>query len=152
MAYAWRSKWLDWQPGNEIISTCPEIVPAKPSKLPFAGFDGSKVGHPQIISAPADEPDAWREPFHAWALSECVFKDRCFGGIGCLHVHFCEWADAHNAVPCTRQTFEQLLTDAGYLHADGFVSGLILSEDWHAAHWQPKPAKATPVRRKAGNK
>jgi hypothetical protein len=98
-----------------------------------------------ISHAPADEPDAWREPFHAWATSQCVFKDRCFGGIGCLHVHFCEWADAHNAVPCTRQTFEQLLTDAGYLHADGFVSGLILSEDWHAAHWRPEPPKATPA-------
>lgn len=106
---------------------------------------------PLAPELPADDPDGWREPFHAWALSECVFKDRCFGGIGCLRVHFCEWADAHNAVPCTRQTFEQLLTDAGFLVCDGMVSGLILKEDYDAAHWKPAP-KAVTTRRRAVRK
>ena len=133
MAVAWRSKWLDWQPGDEIISTFPETSPTKPTKEGFDGSVGSKVEEPQIISAPVDDPAAWREPFHAWALSECVFKDRCFGGIGCLHVHFAEWAITHDAVPCTRDTFEVLLSDAGFLFCDGMVSGLILHEDYDAA-------------------
>ncbi len=137
-------RWRDWNP-PAIFQECPERELTKLTKPTSVSFVSAISGETQIISAPADEPDAWREPFHAWALSECVFKDRCFGGIGCLHVHFCEWADAHNAVPCTRETFEQLLSDAGFLHADGFVSSLILHEDWEAAHWKPQPAKATPA-------
>jgi len=149
MAVAWRSKWLDWKPGDEIISVFPYTELTKLTKPTSVSFVSAISGETQIISAPADDPDAWRKPFHAWALSECVFRDRCFGGIGCLHVHFCEWADAHNDVPCTRETFEALLTDAGFLVCDGMVSGVILSEDWHAAHWKPEPPKAVPVRRKA---
>lgn len=152
MAYAWRSKWLDWKPGDANISVYPKAEPAKPAEPPFAGFAGSIPGDSQIISSPADDPEAWREAFYGWTVSECAFKDRCFGGIGCLHVHFCEWADAHNAVPCTRETFEQLLSDAGFLHADGFVSGLILREDWEASRWKPPPPKAqiVPKPRKNG--
>jgi hypothetical protein len=91
---------------------------------------------------PADDLAAWRVPFQAWLKSDCVVKDRCFGGIGCLHVHFAEWAITHDAVPCTRDTFERLLSDAGYLYADGFVSSLILAEDWEAAFWKPQTPNA----------
>ncbi len=83
---------------------------------------------------PADEPDAWRAPFRAWATSRCVRNARCFGGIGLLHIHFCEWTVAFSTVaPCTRQTFERLLSDAGFIIADGLVQGLLLREDMEAA-------------------
>jgi hypothetical protein len=82
---------------------------------------------------PDNKPDAWRDAFHKWATTACVFRDRCFGGIGSLLVHFCEWTDANSTVTrCTRQTFERLLTDADFLLADGFVSCLILAEDGQA--------------------
>ncbi|MHB8388775.1 MAG: hypothetical protein ACYDBH_04225 [Acidobacteriaceae bacterium] len=43
-------------------------------------------------------------------------------------------ADAGDSVTsCARQTFEALLSNAAFLHADGLVSGLILAEDWWAA-------------------
>ncbi len=86
---------------------------------------------------PLDEPDAWRGPFRQWMTEQCVSKDRCFGGIGRLLIHFAEWSIANDSVPCTRPTFETLLTEAGFLQADGFVSGLFLAEDWGAARCKP---------------
>jgi hypothetical protein len=37
-----RSKWLDWQPGNEIMQTSREATPSKPTKRAFDGFVGSQ--------------------------------------------------------------------------------------------------------------
>ena len=82
---------------------------------------------------PPDDPAAWEAAFASWVKSACVRHDRSFGGIGCLYVHFAEWAITHDAVPCTRQTFEVLLTKGGFLLCDGMVSGLILHEDFEAA-------------------
>lgn len=48
---------------------------------------------------------------------------------------FAEWAITHESVPCTRQTFELLLANGGFLLADGMVSGLILKADlWALEH------------------
>lgn len=149
MAYAWRSKWLDWKPGDEIISVFPYPALTELTKPQSVSFVSATPGNSQIISVPADNPAAWREPFQTWATSQCVFKDRCFGGISSLYVRFSEWCIAHDAVPCPRDTFERLLVDAGFLIADGLASGLILREDWQATHWKPEPAKAKPVHRKA---
>jgi hypothetical protein len=100
----------------------------------------------RLLRSQADDPEAWREAFHVWRIQQCVSEDRSFGGIGCLHIHFCEWTVENSAVaPCTRATFEGLLSEAGFLYADGMVSGLILAEDWHAAHWKPERRKPTVV-------
>jgi hypothetical protein len=61
-----------------------------------------------IAPVPLHDPAAWAGDFHEWVMTHCVLRDRCFGGIGCLHVHFCEWASTES-VPCTRETFEALL-------------------------------------------
>ena len=148
MATAWRSKWLDWQPRDKIISISLEPELPKLTKETSVGFVSARSGETQIISAPVDDPAAWREPFQTWLMADCVRHERSFGGIGCLHVHFAEWAITHDAVPCTRDTFERLLSDAGFLLCDGMVSGLILAEDWQAAHYVLEPPKAMPVRRK----
>lgn len=67
-----------------------------------------------------------QEDFQRWALDRCVYRNRCFGEIGALCGDFGEWAIAHDSVPCTRSTFEALLRAAGFLFADGLVSGLML--------------------------
>jgi hypothetical protein len=67
-----------------------------------------------------------RESFHHWTLDRCIYRDRCFSEIGALWADFGEWAIAHDSLPCTRSTFEALLRDAGFLFADGLVSGLML--------------------------
>ena len=74
-------------------------------------------------------PDAWAEDFHIWALSQCVYHDRCFSGISALHRDFTNWAIAREVDTCTVETFKWLLDNAGFFSADGMVSGLILKED-----------------------
>jgi hypothetical protein len=81
---------------------------------------------------PAHDHAAWAEDFHRWALGCCVYRDRCFGGIGALHTDFCQSTNAHESVPCTRVTFEALLRDHGLFFADGIVYGLLLKEGWDA--------------------
>ncbi len=50
-----------------------------------------------------------REPFVRWLDACCMCHPRCFGGVSCLHLDFCEWMIARNEVPCTRDIFESLL-------------------------------------------
>jgi len=107
-----------------------------------------KPCHMAAVELLQDEVHQWDDSMHArrgsfgqWRMTTCVVKERCFGGVGCLHVRFAAWCIAHDALPCTRETFETLLTDAGFLIADGLVSGLILAEDWQAAHWKTEAVR-----------
>jgi hypothetical protein len=75
------------------------------------------------------DPAAWAEDFHRWALSRCVFRDRCFGGISALWRDFCEFQVSRDEVPCTRRTFEALIKEAGFFFADGRVYGLLLKPE-----------------------
>jgi hypothetical protein len=65
-----------------------------------------------------------------------VRSPRCFGGMGCLHIAFCEWEVRQGGVPCTRDTFERLLTEKGFLIGEVagvvLVSGLIFRDDLEA--------------------
>jgi hypothetical protein len=79
------------------------------------------------------DPAEWRKPFNRWLKAACVRHSRAFGGVSCLHLAFCEWAAANDDVPCTRDTFERLLGELGFLigEIEGvvLVSGLILRQD-----------------------
>jgi hypothetical protein len=103
----------------------------------------SAAGAKEVI--PPHDPAAWAEDFHRWMLERCVWRDRCFGGIGALHTSFCEWAISSHSVPCQRKTFERLLADAGFLVADGLVSGLISKADL----WGLEPSRVTCDARKS---
>jgi hypothetical protein len=70
------------------------------------------------------DPAACAEDFHHWAITRCVFRDRCFGSVGALLSDFTEWQAMRDEAPCTRKTFESLLRAAGFLFADRLVSGL----------------------------
>ena len=84
----------------------------------------------RTVKLSADDPTAWQPAFERWILSHCVFRDRCAGGIACLHLHFAAWCIQHSDVcPCTRPTFELLLACEGFELADGLVRGVILKED-----------------------
>jgi hypothetical protein len=65
-----------------------------------------------------------------------VLSPRCFGGVNCLHIAFCEWESGHGGVPCNRETFERLLNELGFLVGEVsgviLVSGLILRADFEA--------------------
>jgi hypothetical protein len=94
------------------------------------------IGLLESASIPTDDPAEWREPFIRWLDSACVLSPRCFGGVGCLHIAFCEWEAGRGGVPCTRATFELLLSEFGLLIGEVrgavLVSGLILREDFEA--------------------
>jgi hypothetical protein len=94
-----------------------------------------------LIQSPTHDPEAWMEDFHRWALDRCVYRDRCFGGIGALWSDFGEWAVGHSSVPCTRRTFELLLTDFGFFFAEGMIYGLILKADLWALDARPEASE-----------
>lgn len=99
---------------------------------------GSRV---QLLEDPAD----WAEDFHRWALSSCCYQDRRFSTIAGMFEDFCEWAAKHS-VPCHRETFEKLLRDAGFLIADGWVSGLCLKRWLTAERKRLEPLPLSGVR------
>jgi len=86
--------------------------------------------------APAPDPEAWRELFARWLEVACARHSRCSGGVGCLHVAFCEWTITQDDVPCNRLAFECLLRESGFVidEAAGvvLVSGLTFREDVEA--------------------
>lgn len=81
----------------------------------------------RMLRQPSESPADWAEDFHKWAIASCRFKDRCFGDIEELYADFCHWTSSHESEHCTRATFEDLLRQAGFLFADGSVSGLLLA-------------------------
>jgi hypothetical protein len=94
------------------------------------------IGLLESASIPPDDPAEWRKPFAKWLNSACVCNPRCFGGVGCLHIAFCEWEAGRDGVPCNRDTFELLLKESGFLMGEVagvvLVSGLTFREDAEA--------------------
>jgi hypothetical protein len=78
----------------------------------------------QPDGVPPNDPAEWRKQFARWLDSACVRHRRCFGGVGRLHVAFCEWQARRGGVSCNRDTFELLLKESGFLM--GEVAGVVL--------------------------
>jgi hypothetical protein len=128
-------RWRNWRPLDEKSNESLGCEPPKPSEHTSDGFEGSFSGRMQNFSSlPPDAPDAWREDFARWRTERCVSRQsrEDSAGIGCLWVDFCEWAVGSDSVPCTRATFERLLSDAGFRCADGMANGLLLRVDMEA--------------------
>lgn len=132
-------RWRKWRPSDEKFEESPGCEPPKPSEPTFEGFEGSTSGQMQNFSdaPPEHGPAEWRAPFAQWLDSVCVHDPRCWGGVGRLHVAFCEWAIAQDDVPCTRFTFECLLRESGFVIDEivevALVSGLTFREDFESA-------------------
>jgi hypothetical protein len=125
--------WRNWTPGEQIIDHNPKTKPTKPTKPSSVGFVSSRPVQIRIISHDSGmaihDPAAWAADFHHWAITRCVFRDRCFGSVGALLSDFTEWQAMRDEVPCTRMTFESLLRNAEFLFAEGLVYGLLLKAD-----------------------
>ena len=136
-------RWRDWNP-PEIIQKSPEhrlTNPTEPRSAPILSVLSVPTLPVREINAPSasippHDPAEWREPFVRWLDFACVRSPRCFGGVTCLHIAFCEWESGRGGVPCTRDVFERLLTERGFLIGEVagvvLVSGLILREDFEA--------------------
>jgi hypothetical protein len=138
------------QPEDAIISVSPGTEPPKPPKPTFDGFEGAIPRRMQIIyDVPLDcDPDAWRWEFSRWRSARCASRQgqEDSAGVACLWVDFSEWAVRRGGVPCTRATFERLLSEAGFRCVDGMAAGLLLLVDLEAVLcFQNPPAKAEPA-------
>ena len=123
--------WLVIAPGEAAMPVIEELRKHK----------AAIIGVLESRNSPPHDPAEWREPFARWLDSVCVRDPRCWGGVGCLHIAFCEWAVAQNDVPCNRFTFECLLRELGFLLDEvagvGLVSGLTFREDLESAGLRP---------------
>jgi len=83
-------------------------------------------------TTPAEAPID--EGWGLWMLARCVYRDRCFGGVGALYVDLARWcADHGRPVPASRRAFVTALQAAGFaVTTDGLVYGLMLTEDLEA--------------------
>jgi hypothetical protein len=83
-------------------------------------------------TTPAEAPID--EGWGLWMLARCVYRDRCFGGIGALYVDLARWcADHGRPVPASRRAFVTALQAEGFaVTLDGLVYGLMLREDLEA--------------------
>jgi hypothetical protein len=138
-----------WRPSGEESDESFRHEPPKPPKQAFEGFEGSAPGAmPNSSNAPdlgasmeiaaadgtlPDDPAKWRRPFAQWLVSACARDPRCCGGVGCLHLVFCEWMISKGGAHCKRLTFECLLRESGFIIDEvagvALVSGLTFRED-----------------------
>ena len=77
-----------------------------------------------------------------WMLERCVYRDRCFGGVGALFLDLARWcADHGQTAPESRRAFAAELQAEGFaVTTDGLVYGLMLGEDLETVmHFQGVP-------------
>jgi hypothetical protein len=98
------------------------------------------VKPPQRRSSEADIPPTWSKhesymaDFQIWIQQRCAQRQRHedWGSVGSLLVDFCEWSVNRGEVPCSRDTLEKLLDDAGFVIVNGMARGLVLKVDLQA--------------------
>jgi hypothetical protein len=137
-------RWRTWRPTGEKSAESTGNVLTKPTKHSSVGFVVPILEETQNISGTMQHPSpaAWAEDFHHWALHRCVYRDRWFSGIRALYRDFRDWSLDRDEVPCSMATFERLLLDAGFLLANGMVSGLTLESDWESYNVSKKDSDA----------
>jgi len=100
-----------------------------------------------LQSRTKQEPDSTPESdaLGLWMPARCVYRDRCFGGVGALYLDLSRWcADHGQTAPESRRAFAAELQAEGFaVNTDGLVYGLMLGEDWEAcerAQAAPEPS------------
>jgi hypothetical protein len=129
-------RWRDWSP-LERNEKSPQQEPPKPPKPILSVLSvptlAASEKNAESNRVPPHDPEEWRAPFVQWLDSACMRHPRAFGGVAALHLDYCEWEIAHDGAPCTRETFEQLLRELGFLMGEvegtALVSGLAFRED-----------------------
>lgn len=132
------------------------VIEPKEAALPL--IDSLRTYKPQIVALlqrrteqeTESVPD--RDALGLWLLARCVYRDRCWGGVGALYLDLARWcAERGQPAPESRRAFTAELQEEGFaLGTDGLVYGLMLAEDW-ATETSETPAKPKVTRRrKAG--
>ena len=77
-----------------------------------------------------------------WMLERCVYRDRCFGGVGALFLDLARWCADYGQIALeSRRAFTAALQAEGFaVTTDGLVYGLMLGEDLETVmHFQGVP-------------
>jgi|GEM_PF-2201196 len=122
------------------------VIEPEEAALPLV--DSLRTHKPQIVALlqcriEQETESALDDPLPGeWLLERCVYRDRCFGGVGALYLDLARWcADHGQTAPESRRAFTATLQAEGFaVTTDGLVYGLILGEDWKAcerAHAAP---------------
>jgi len=134
------------------------VIEPQSAALPL--IDSLRTYKPQIVALLQSRTEAESAPesdaLGLWLLAHCVYCDRCFGGVGALHLDLARWcADHERPVPESRRAFTAQLQAEGFaVTTDGLVYGLMLAEDWEAhERFQAAPeASGTPAQTTAGKR
>ena len=80
------------------------------------------------------DPAEWRKDLRRWVVQNCVHRSGMWDSSATeyLWCDYCSWSFAIDLVPCKKNTFEHLLTVAGFPVRNGVVGGLLLRVDWEA--------------------
>ncbi len=117
----------------------PSTLPT-PQKQPSHSQEAAPAPWP-VPGLPSQEFDGWTDDFSLWALLHCVFRDTCRGGVALLGRHFSAWCAERGEAGPWPATFAALLEDQGFTLTERgrvqMVYGLLLHEDWEAAHVGP---------------
>jgi hypothetical protein len=118
-----------------------EKLVIEPATAAAPVIDSLRTFKPEIVALlqsrteqetnPAPESDA----LGLWMLARCVYRDRCWGGVGALYLDLARWCAEHGQpAPESRRAFAAELQAEGFaVTTDGLVYGLMLGEDLEAA-------------------
>jgi hypothetical protein len=133
----------------------------EPGEAAWPLIDSLRTFKPQILALlqSRTEQEAESAPENdvigLWLLEKCVYRARCSGGMGGLHLDFARWCAAQClTLPESRRSFVAALQAAGFaVTADGLVSGLVLREDVEAVfHTKAAPEDSQPPERPTAGK
>jgi hypothetical protein len=128
------------------------VIEPQSAALPLA--DSLRTYKPEIVallqsrSEQEAESAPERDALGLWMLARCVYRDRCFGGVGALYLSLARWCAEHGRpAPESRRAFAAVLLAKGFtVTTDGLVVSLVLREDVLAHElFQNPPAKAEPA-------
>ncbi|MGA8910819.1 MAG: hypothetical protein WB524_24620 [Acidobacteriaceae bacterium] len=133
------------------------VIEPQSAALPL--IDSLRAHKPQIVallqSRSEQESAQDSDALGLWLLARCIYRDRCAGGMGGLHLDFARWCTAQGlTIPESRRTFVAALQAAGFaVTTDGLVSGLVLREDVQAVfRTQAAPEASGPPERATAGK
>jgi hypothetical protein len=132
------------------------VIEPKEAALPLT--DSLRTYKGQIVALlQSREQETESDALGLWMLERCVFRDRCWGGIGALYLDLARWcAEQGQPAPESRWAFVTALRAEGFqITVDGLVYGLVLKEDLEAhEHFQaaPEASGQTAKRRNAGRR
>ena len=133
-------EWLVVCPGEAGAPLVEELRQHKPEILALLRNRNEKG-----CAVPSSDSAEWRAAFSQWVTTDCVGHWRLHGGVGRLHVAFCESEVGRGAVPCSRADFEVLLREQGWEIEQplALVNGLMLRVDVDA-RLLPENAERSP--------